>query len=412
VPTNTDQPEIDDDIFAPEVIADPYSYYNHLREVDPVHRNEQYKLWIVTRYDDCSWLTLHPELFSSAIDAKDPLPPYPPIEPGEEEDAAHVKKSLQGRIIQTDPPAHTDRRGVFKKYFSAAHMKDWRPMITRAVNRLLDDVQSKGNGRMDVMRDFAVPLPLMVICELMEIPEEQRYEIRAIADQMDASPLKRAQRMHILANALRAMDAYIEPLVEERIDQPGNDLISLAAGAERDGILTRDLVLQNLSFFVMAGHETTINLICNGILSFIRNPDQWDLMRSDPDKYAGTATEECLRYDPPAIGLERIAAQEINLRGKTIQPLDRVRWSACGANRDPERFTNPESFDITRSPNTHLTFGHGIHLCLGAYLARTEGQVIFPALAARFGRFKLETDQLEYLPAINVRSLRALEVSW
>jgi cytochrome P450 len=408
--STTERPEIDDDLFAAEVIADPFPYYNRLREVDPVHWNETNKVWIVTRYDDVSWLTSHPELFSSAVDARDPLPPYPPIEPGEEEDTAYVKRNIRGRLIQSEPPAHTKRRAVLKKYFSPAAIKKWRPMIAQAVASLLDDIQDRGG--MDVMRDFAIPLPLMVICEIMDIPKEQRHEIRAVAEKLLVGPLAIPNRMRVLADAMRTMDTFMEPLVKERIQHPINDLVSLMAGAERDGVFDRETVLQNLAFFVVAGHETTINLICNGLLAFLRHPEQWDLLCSDPEKYAAGATEECLRYDPPAPSLERIALQEIGLRGKTIRKLDRVRWFNSAANRDPEKFSDPERFDITRTPNAHLSFGHGIHFCLGAHLARIEGQEVFPALASRFSRFRLETDPLEYVPAIHVRSLKALEVSW
>jgi cytochrome P450 len=409
VPATTEHPEIDDDLFAPEVIADPFPYYNRLREADPVHWNERNKVWVVTRYDDVRWVLSHPELFSSAVDATDPLPPYPPIEPGEEEDTAYVKQNIRGRLIQTDRPAHTERRAALKKFFSPAGMKIWRPVIARAVASLLDDVHGQS---MDVMHDLAIPLPLMVICEIMDIPKEQRREVRAVAEKLLVGPLAIPHRWHVLAEAMKTMDAFIEPLVKERVEHPGNDLVSLVATAGREGVFNHDQVLQNLAFFVVAGHETTINLICNGLLAFIRHPDQWDLLRADPGKFAISATEECLRYDPPAPSLERIAALEIQLRGKTIRELDRVRWFNSAANRDPEKFPDPERFDITRSPNPHLSFGHGIHVCLGTHLARIEGQAVFPALASRFPRLNLETSPLRYAPAIHVRSLKALQVSW
>jgi cytochrome P450 len=410
VSPTSEHPEIDDDLFAPEVLADPFPYYRRLREVDPVHWNERNKVWIVTRYDDVRWVTSHPEVFSSAVDATDPLPPYPPIEPGEEEVTAYVKRNIRGRLIQTDPPAHTERRTALKKFFSPAGMKAWRPVIVQAVANLLDDV--RGQSGMDVMRDFAIPLPLMVICEIMDIPKEQRHELRAVAEKLLVGPLAIPNRWRVLANAMRTMDVFLEPLVKERIEHPSNDLVSLVANAGREGVFDHDQVLQNLAFFVVAGHETTINLICNGLLAFIRSPEQWDLLRSDPEKFAIGATEECLRYDPPAPSLERIAAEEIQLRGKTIRKFDRVRWFSSAANRDPGKFPDPERFDITRSPNPHLSFGHGIHVCLGTHLARIEGQEVFPALASRFPRLKLETDPLQYIPAIHVRSLNALEVSW
>jgi len=170
--------------------------------------------------------------------------------------------------------------------------------------------------------------------------------------------------------------------------------------------------MRNIAFFVVAGHETSINLICNGLLAFMRNPSQWELLRTAPSDLAVPATEECLRFDPPVPSIERIATEDVKLRGKKIKELDRVRWSIAAANRDPERFTDPDRFDITRNPNPHIAFGHGIHMCLGMSLARLEGQEVFAAMAARFGQLNLESKALEYAPAIHIRSLRALEVSW
>jgi len=218
--------------------------------------------------------------------------------------------------------------------------------------------------------------------------------------------------MREIADAMRAMDRYATPLVEERSQRPGHDLISVLAGGEQQGVYTRDQVLQNIAFLVVAGHETTINLICNGLLAFIRHPDQWDRLRGDGERLAGPATEECLRFDPPVKSIERIAVSDVELRGKTIKALDRVRWFIASANRDPERFPHPDVFDIGRTPNPHVGFGHGIHLCLGATVARVEGQEVFRALAERFERLTLETDPLRWAPAAHLRSLKALEVSW
>ena len=408
--TNLDVSAIDDDMFAPDVIADPYTYYGRLRELDPVHWNELHQVWVVTRYDDITWLNRHPEIFSSSVPQMDPRPPYPPIDEADRDEYEFVKWHQTGRIITTDRPAHRQMRGVLHDSFTPASVEAWRPIIRAAIDALLAPVLER--GRMDVIHDFALPLPLMVIAELLGIPEEERGQVYEIAEKLLVGPRVAPGRMREIADAMRAMDRYATPLVEERSRRPGPDLISILAGGEQQGVYTRDQVLQNIAFLVVAGHETTINLICNGLLAFIRHPDQWKRLRSDPERLAGPATEECLRYDPPVKSIERIAVQEVELRGKTIQELDRVRWFIASANRDPERFPHPDSFDIGRTPNPHVGFGHGIHLCLGATVARVEGQEVFRALAERFERFKLETDPLRWAPAAHLRSLKALEVSW
>jgi cytochrome P450 len=218
--------------------------------------------------------------------------------------------------------------------------------------------------------------------------------------------------MREIGNAMRTFFEFITPLVEERKKNPGDDLISLLARGESDGVITREHLLQNASLLLVAGHETTINLICNGLLAFIQHPDQWERLRADPDGLAASATDEILRFESPVKSVERIATTDVELRGKTIHAGDRVRIFFSGANRDPEKFPDPDTFDIGRPPNRHLAFGHGIHLCLGATLARIEGQEVFTALARRFERFHLVTDPLEYAPMVDLRSLRALIVSW
>lgn len=401
---------IDEDMFAPEVIWDPYTYYGRLREIDPVHWNDLHKVWVITAHADITWLTLHPEVFSSAVPQKDPLPPYPPIAEEDQEEYQYVQKAQSGRIITADRPAHREQRAVLQKYFTPASMEKWRPMIRAAIDRLLDAVEPQ--GRMDVMTDFAVPLPLQVISELLGVPQEDRPYLRELAEKLLIGPRVSPGRMREIAGAMRDMDVLVAPWVNERIDNPGDDLISLLASGERSGVFTREQVLSNIAFLVVAGHETSINLTANGLLAFTRHPEQWAIVREDPDRWASGATEECLRFDPPVKSIERIATRDVELGGKLIKELDRVRWFIASANRDPKRFDDPDRFDITRHPNPHISFGNGIHLCLGAPLARIEAQETFKAMGHRFGTLHLETEHLEYAPAAHLRSLKALEISW
>jgi cytochrome P450 len=408
--TQIGEPVINEDLFAPDVNDDPYTYFGYLRESDPVHWNERYQVWIVTRHDDASYINMHPEIFSSSVPQRDKRPPYPPIDEADLDAYNYVQRKQMQRIITADPPHHREMRSALHRFFTPAAVKRWRPLIENAVAELVSEV--KGN-RMDVVRDFAIPFPLLVISELMDIPEKDRLYVREVAENLLIGPRTSSSRMREIADAMDAMDEYMSPVVEERLHNPGEDVVSMLTRAEASGALTHEEVMQNVAFMVVAGHETTINLICNAMLAFARHPDQWALLKSDPAGRASGATEEGLRFDPPVKSLERIAVTDVELQDRQIHAGDRVRWVIASANRDPRRFNNPDTFDITRSPNPHLSFGHGIHTCMGAALTRLEGQVTFKAFAERMGaNLRLETDSIEWAGALHLRSLKALTISW
>jgi cytochrome P450 len=218
-------------------------------------------------------------------------------------------------------------------------------------------------------------------------------------------------RMRLLAEGMKGMDEYVNPMVEERIVNPKDDFISVLAAGEKSGVFTREQVLINAALLLLAGHETTINLICNGTLAFMNNRDQWDILKSDTQGMMVRATEEALRYDSPVKSISRIAGDDVEMRGKQIKKDDRIRWFMSSANRDPDKFENPDTMDITRWPNPHVAFGAGIHHCLGATIARVEGQEVFSALADRYPNLELKTNEMEYQPSITFRSIKGLPVS-
>ena len=204
---------------------------------------------------------------------------------------------------------------------------------------------------------------------------------------------------------------YVNPLVEERIDDPQDDFISVLAGGEKSGVFTREQVLVNTGLLLLAGHETTINLSCNGTRAFMNNRDQWDLLKTDPQGMMVRATEEALRYDSPVKSIQRLATEDVEMRGKQIKKDDRIRWFISSANRDPNKFENPNTMDITRWPNPHVAFGSGVHHCLGATIARVEGQEVFSALAERYPNLELKNSEAEYQPSIVFRSVKELPVT-
>ena len=401
---------LQDDMFTSEVIADPYAYYGKLRDADPVHWNKAYELWVVTRHDDLVWLTRHHELFSSAVFKNDPRPPYPAIDELDLGLYDYVRNYQGDQFIQHDRPEHLEMRRVVHGYFTPKSMEAWRPFVQKAVKELLDAAEEKGS--MDVMRDLATPLPVLVIAQMMGVPDQDRGYVRQLAEKLLYIGRGEYDRMKPLTEGMRGMVDYVSPLVEERIVNPGDDFISVLASGEKNGVFSRHEVLVNTSLLLLAGHETTINLLCNGTLAFMRHPDQWALLKEDPAGRAKLATEECLRYDAPVKSIQRIASQDIEMRGKVLEKNDRVRWFISSANRDPEKFEDPDRFDISRWPNAHVAFGNGVHHCLGATLARVEGQEVFKALAERFPGLRLGSEELEYQPSITFRSLKSLPVAW
>jgi cytochrome P450 len=401
---------INEDMFTPDVIADPYAYYGRLRDEVPVYWNELYQLWVVSSYEHVVWLTRHHELFSSAVFKNDPRPAYPDISESDLGLYEYVRQYQADQFIQHDRPEHLEMRKVVHGYFTPKSMEAWRPFVQSAIKDLLDEAEAK--GRMEVMRDFATPLPVLVIAQMMGVPREDRAYVRHLAEKLLNIGRGETDRMQPLTEGMQGMIDYVSPLVDERLVNPGDDFISVLAQGEKAGVFTRHQVLVNTSLLLLAGHETTINLLCNGTLAFIRHPEQWALLKQDPAGRTVRATEECLRYDAPVKSIQRIASQDVEMHGRLLRKNDRIRWFISSANRDPKTFAAPDTFNISRYPNPHVAFGSGIHHCLGATIARLEGQEAFKAMAERFPHLQLETETLEYQPSITFRSLKSLPVSW
>jgi cytochrome P450 len=309
-----------------------------------------------------------------------------------------------------DAPEHTAVRGALRAFFSPEGTKRWHEQVRATVVELLDRVE--GRGEMDMVADFAAPFPLGVIQQMMGIPEADRAWVQGVAQHLLIGPRVGESRMNEIATAIRQLSEYLDPLLDERLAKPGDDLLSEVMAGEKAGVYDRDQAMQNVVFLVVAGHDTTINMISNGILAFTKYPDQWQRLRNDTDGLIDPAVEEILRYDPPVKSVERIAAQDVELNGKLIRTGERVRWFISSANRDPRRFPDPDTFDIGRRPNGHVAFGRGVHLCLGAPLARLEARLAFTEFARRFPKLTLKTTDLHYTPSADLRSLNQLVITW
>ncbi len=352
---------IHDDLLAPEVIANPYPYLAQLREADPVHWNELHETWIITRYDDFLWVTRQPELFSSEVAKRSPAP-------NPSGGAAERKLHEQAREVQSNNMAQRDRdehmamRKVVNAFFAPKALEGWRPRIQTIIAELLDRIQEQGDIEMEVLRDVAMPLDIQVISEMMGFPEADQAELSQLADQLCALNRGEPDRMRVFMEGVAAFKTYLSPFVEDRLTHPGEDLLSLLVSGEQDGVYTRDQVLANASVMLIAGQETTANLIGNSLLAFLQYPEQWQRFQQDQSSTAvARAVNECLRYDAPQKSIQRIAAEDVELRGKPIRQGDRVRCFISSANRDPEMFEAPDTFDINRNPNRHVAFGYGSH---------------------------------------------------
>ena len=401
---------INEDLLGPEAIADPYTYYGQLREEDPIHWNPLYQTWVLTRYDDVVWALRHPEVFSSEIFLRDPHPPLPPILETDQALYEFNKHYLSHWFLRRDAPDHLRMRRVVHSHFNPKYIAGrFRPLVQEVIQALLAEVED--HGRMEVLQDFAAPLPVLVIAQWLGLPQQDREFIRQLSRHLLALDQENPDRNQAVHKAITTLVAYITPLVEERLTSPRDDLLSVLAAGEQAGSLSRDEVLGNTLLLLVAGHQTTINLIGNGILALLRHPDHWAQLQRDATCIP-RATEEVLRYDAPVKRAPRIAATDVELHGKTIRQGERVLLVLSAANRDPRQFADPDTFDITRDPNPHVAFGGGIHHCLGANLARVEGQEALRAITQRFAPFRVATDRLEYQTLLSLRGLKALEVSW
>jgi hypothetical protein len=392
----------------PAFLADPYPAFRRLRSTAPVWQGP-FDRWFLTRYEDTA-LLLRDRRFGK--DYSDPEALVRRFGPTALEEPAVVE--LTHMMLMRDPPDHTRLRNLVTKAFTARRIEALRPGIQHLADRLLDTTIPRGG--MDAIRDLAFPLPVLVICELLGIPEPDRERFvtgsSTGAALLNPTPPTRAELD--AANAgTEATGAYFEALFEQRRRDPQDDLISQLVQAEEAGDrLTTAELRANVSLLFAAGHETTVNLIGNGLYSLLRHLDQWQVLRSDPARVAN-AIEEILRFESPVQAVGRTVAEPIELHGVALRKNDIVVALVGGANRDPAVFQDPERFDVTRKDLRPLSFGGGIHFCLGAQLARIEAAVVFETILRRLPNLRLaDPDHPKWRPSFVLRGLMELPVAW
>lgn len=386
----------------PDPITEHEDFYGNthrlmarLRAESPVHliRERRNLGWLVTRYQDVKVALSDPAIGRDyatvrQLERADSESAGSPAVSGPEDEFAWLFRE----VLHLDPPDHTRLRKVAMKAFTPGATGRMRPRIEQVASDLLDKMT--GSGTIDLMSAIAAPLPLIVICELLGVPERDQADFTRWAHALNDDDVDQG----VLVGAYREMAEYLDGLTERKQAAAGDDLMSHMVQAAADGLLTRREVIAMAMLVLLAGHDTTVGLIGNGLLALLRAPDQLALLRSDP-ALLPNAVEEMLRYAGPVNILSSYFTREpVTLGGRRIPGGELVYVSILSADRDASQFDDPDVFDITRNASGHLGFGHGVHYCLGAPLARLETQVALRGLLDRFPGLRLATDPdtLEY----------------
>jgi cytochrome P450 len=393
---------------SPAFIRDPYPHYERLRNTDPMHVTS-FGSFLASRHAEAS-LVMRDKRFGKDYVERSVRRYGPQImeEP--------VFRSMKHWMLQQDPPDHTRLRGLVVKAFTARRVEDMRPRIQQIVDQTLDAIADR--GRMDLIEDFAFRLPVTIICDMLGIPEDHREVFykssRDGGRLLDPVPLSPAEIAEGNAANLMAQ-AYFQQLFELRRRSPGDDLTTQLVQAEEDGSkLSNEELTANIILLFGAGHETTVNLIGNGLLALHRNPDQLALLKANPNLITN-AIEEFLRYDSSVQLAGRVTLEDIDdLGGKKIPKGETVLCLLGSANRDPAVYPDrPDQLDITRPNVRPLSFGGGIHFCVGAQLARIEAEVAISTLLRRLPDLRLDdAENPEWRPTFVLRGLKRLPASW
>ena len=379
-----------------EFLRDPYVHYKRLRETNPIHFNEARGSWILTRYNDMAEVLRDHERFSAERTGP----------------ANYSTDEMPRSMLGSDPPHHTRLRTLVNKAFTARTVERLRQRIQQIVDGLLDEVADQRG--MEAIVDFAYPLPITVIAEMLGVPASDRDFFRDASSKIAVAlgPLNDVNVAMAALEGRNQLIGYFNDLIPKRKGDPRDDLISAMLAAEEAGdFLSHGELLAMLLLLLVAGHETTVNLIGNGLLALLRHPEQAERLRTD-ESIERSAVEEFLRYDSPVQFTGRLVMEDFELGGHTIKKGMGLSTIVASANRDPDVFTDPDVLDLGRDPCPHLSFSAGIHYCLGAQLARLEGQIALSTVVRRFPNMQIATEDLEWRPAPILRGLVALPVTF
>ena len=370
-----------------EVARDPYAVYRRLRERDPVHRMRLADAWVLTRYEHVDAMLRDHKRFSA--------------------ESRRFHDTGLTTMLDIDPPDHTRLRALVSRAFTPRSVARWEGRVQEIADRLLDAVA--GHDRFDLIAALGYPLPVTVIAEMLGVPPEDmdRFEGWSNDIALLVEPILTPVQLEKVRRSTDALFAYFETILEARQREPGDDLVSALLAAEEEGDrLSREELLSTMVLILVAGNETTRNLIGNGMLALLRHPGQLRRLRNAPELLE-PAVDELLRYDSPVQIDGRVAREDLEVGGKRLRQGQRVLGLIGAANRDPDAFDNPDALDIGRGKKSHLSFGRGIHYCLGASLALLEARVAFRGLLERFPSIRLAAEP-RYRDGIVLRGVESL----
>jgi cytochrome P450 len=385
----------------PEGHADPYPAYHGLREAAPVHRSDLDDIWYVSGFEDCRHVLGDPRIGKNAQF----IVPRHGVDP---ERVRISQRRPRPSMLTVNPPEHTRLRGSAKGAFIPPTMESLRPRVEAIVAERLDRLAELGEA--DLMVELAFPMPVTVVGEMVGVPEEDRAWFRPLmktlvsSDSLNRSPEARAE----VERAGDELDAYFVELIAQRRKEPADDLLSSFIAQADDGLLDEDELFSTVTLLFFAGFLTTTNLIGNGLVALFDHPDEMARLWEQPE-LAASAVEEILRFDSPVQFVHRNVLEDLEVDGHLLRKGDIVLALLAGANRDPARFADPDRFDVGRRDNLHLAFAWGLHFCLGARLARMEGQLVLRGLVERFKAVEPAGEPVRN-PGLAIRGLDSLPV--
>lgn len=395
------------DLLSDRAVRDPYAYLADLREAAPIHRDDALGAWLVLRYDDVRAafrdLRLSSDRVTGYFERRETA--------GTMGDVRATADILTRWIVFADPPRHTRLRKLADYAFRPAAVERMRGWITALVDELVDEVGD--GGEIDFVERFARPLPVRVICDLFGVPAANRADLTRWSDDMLTvlfGAMHLPDRHARAERSFREFSEFLQTVIAERRADPRDDLVSdLIAARERGDVLDEEEIVATCILLLFAGHETTRNLLANGLKAILETPRARSAIAADPTVMPA-AVEEILRFDGPMKGMWRQATETLEYDGDRIEPGERVLLMQASANRDPRRFDDPDTFDIARPSNRHVGFGYSIHYCLGANIARLEGALGLEAFLRRFPNASLATDRFEWDRVVLSRSLKDLPI--
>lgn len=400
-------PVVDFDMLSPSFFADPHAVFRRMRAEDPVHFHPLLRMWVLTRHDDILAMSRDPRFTAERTAQFSGGSVSERLRPQHEE----YLRFLSHWMLFQDPPRHTVLRALMMKAFSPQVIEGMRPTIEALVGEMLD--RALPEGEMDVARDLAFPLPAMVIAGVLGVPRDRMDFFKAATDDVIAvlgagivsdAVIERGHR------GVRALHDLFSGLLEERRREPRDDLLTRLLHVEEQGtVMNEEELIAACGLLLIAGHETTSCFLGNAVLSLLRHPAELAKLQANPG-LVDNAVEELLRFESPVFMMSRQATADVEMRGKAIRKGDIVMGMLPAANRDPAAFHDPDTLDIERPGVKSLSFGHGIHYCLGAALGRLEGQVALRAVVTRLRGLTLATDQLAWIPNLAVHGLASLPV--